>query len=144
MASLRIEAIVDPITGGTRVVVAEETRLFHTLDVLARSIGGTRTAVIADRSGFPVATLDRTADTLGSAAMATLVLDAARNVCANLDLPGLHDVTIEGRGWKVFVHALGPRFTLFIVSDGDVEPMFVKREFDRHEAELLELLMRMA
>ncbi len=139
---MRIEAIIDPVTGGTRIVVAEESRLLHTLDVIARGIGGTRTAVIADRSGLPIVTLDRTTSTLASAAMVTLVLDAARNVCANLDLPDLCDVTIEGRGWKVFVHALSAKFTLFIVSDGDVEPSFVKREIERHASELREVLSR--
>jgi len=140
---MRIESIIDPVTGGTRIVVVEESRLLHTLDVLARGIGGTRTAVIADRSGLPIVTLDRTTNTLASAAMATLALNAARNVCANLNLPDLCDITLEGRGWKVFVHSLSAKFTLFIVSDGDVEPSFVKREIERHAPELREVLSRM-
>ena len=141
---MRLEAIEDPATGETRVVVAEESRLRHTLDVLSRSVGGVRTIAIGDRSGLPIVSLDRGAGTLAATAMATLALQAARNVCGNLDLPELCDVTIEGPGWKVFIHSIGSKFTLFLVCDGDVEPSFVKREVERHAPELRRALNAMA
>ena len=54
------------------------------------------------------------------------------------------DVTIEGPGWKVFIHSIGSKFTLFLVCDGDVEPSFVKREVERHAPELRRALNAMA
>ena len=140
---MTLEAIVEPDTGTIRIELAPEVRLGRILEELSRNIGGTRSVTIGDSQGLPVAAVDRTGNSMAATAMATLALNSARAICANLDLPDLCDVTIEGRGWKVFVHYLGPSFTLFIVTAGDVDPAFVKVEIERHVPELHEILVQM-
>ncbi len=133
-----IVADLNPFT--TRIAVSGEVRLQQLLESLSRSIGGSRIVAIGQSSGLPIASLDRGPNTMAATAMATLTLTAAKNVCSNLDLRDMSVVTIEGRGWKVFVHDLGNGFTCFVVANGDVDPGLVKHELERHAAELRRVL----
>ncbi len=140
---MRTEIVADLSRFGTRFILSTEVRLHQILESISRNVGGTRSIVIGDSSGLPVISLDKGANTMAATAMATLALSAARNVSSNLDLPDLSSVTIEGRGWRVFVRSLDPRFTLFIVTADDVDPAFVKAELERHAPELRRILAAM-
>jgi len=90
--------LVEPIPQGTRASLDDLLDTF--LEIVPEATG----VVVAGPNGNPVASTlpeEQRIQVLAATAMAKLAMWAGDAVAANLRLPGMHVVTIEGPGWKV-------------------------------------------
>jgi len=134
--------------GGTELIVElieshSAARLQGLLDSFAREIEGIRAVVVGDPKGLPVASLVRGPNAMATTAMATLLLSAARNVATSLELAGISDMILEGKGWLILLRPLGENFTLLVLAGEDVNLGLLKLQAERRASEAWQLIEEM-
>jgi predicted regulator of Ras-like GTPase activity (Roadblock/LC7/MglB family) len=109
---------------------------------MVRAVDGVRELFLVDPDGFARASVSRGKSTAEAAALAALVVSAARQVATRLGHDTPENILIEGRDWTVFVQSLAKGYALLAVLGGEVNLGMVKLYASRHRAEAERLLSR--
>ena len=122
-----------------------DTKSFdYILSEVLNSESGIKKVILVDRTGLTIASVSKfsyfPADVDGIGAIAGAVFSATEEQGESLELGGLHLVTTEFSGGKIFTSGCGSKAVLTLISDPDINIGLIRLILERFGHELKKIL----